>query len=139
MSARYRSLTAGAPLGVATAVRARAGGLRNAKQSKWPGAQNRFREHVSQRRRGRAPLDLPDPFAAVLGEYTEALRLAPLSDQTWRTYTSKVRQYLAWLTGADLDRDPLASTDGRDWAVRDYRTHLQTVLKRSPAAPASAR
>jgi integrase/recombinase XerC len=25
------------------------------------------------------------------------------------------------------------SADGRDWAVRDYRTHLQAVLKRSPA------
>ena len=43
------------------------------------------------------------------------------------------RGYLAWLAGADLDEDPLLSADGRDWAVRDYRTHLQTVLKRSPA------
>jgi site-specific recombinase XerD len=88
---------------------------------------------LPQRRRGRAPLDLPDPFAAVLGGYIEALRSAPLSDLTRRTYTSKVRQYLAWLAGADLDSDPLTSVDGRDWAVRDYRTHLQAVLKRSPA------
>jgi integrase len=29
--------------------------------------------------------------------------------------------------------DPLTSTDGRDWAMRDYRSHLQVVLKRSPA------
>ena len=69
----------------------------------------------------------------MLADYTEALRSAPLSDQTRRTYASKVRQYLAWLAAADLDQDPLASADGRDWAVRDYRTHLQTVLKRSPA------
>jgi site-specific recombinase XerD len=69
----------------------------------------------------------------VLDEYIEALRAAPLSDQTRRTYASKVRQYLAWLAGTDLDQDPLTSVDGRDWAVRDYRTHLQTVLKRSPA------
>lgn len=61
------------------------------------------------------------------------MRTAPLSDQTRRTYASKVRQFLAWLAGADLDADPLTDADGRDWAVRDYRTHLQTVLKRSPA------
>jgi hypothetical protein len=43
------------------------------------------------------------------------------------------RQYLAWLADADLDKDPLASAEHRDWAVRDYRTHLQAVFKRSPA------
>ena len=69
----------------------------------------------------------------MLDVYAETLRSAPLSDQTQRTYTSKVRQYLAWLAAADLDQDPFTSADGRDWAVRDYRTHLQTVLKRSPA------
>ncbi|MCA1681351.1 MAG: tyrosine-type recombinase/integrase [Actinobacteria bacterium] len=76
---------------------------------------------------------LPTPYAAILEAYAAALRTAPLSDQTRRTYASKVRQFLAWLAGADLDADPLTSADGRDWAVRDYRTHLQTVLKRSPA------
>ncbi|MCA1699097.1 MAG: tyrosine-type recombinase/integrase [Actinobacteria bacterium] len=76
---------------------------------------------------------LPTPYAAILEDYAAALRTAPLSDQTRRTYASKVRQFLAWLAGADLDADPLTSADGRDWAVRDYRTHLQTVLKRSPA------
>jgi site-specific recombinase XerD len=87
----------------------------------------------SARRRGRAAIDLPTLEAAVLDDYIEALRSAPLSDQTRRTYTSKVRQYLAWLADAHLDEDPLTSPPGRDWAVRDYRTHLQTVLKRSPA------
>jgi len=86
-----------------------------------------------ERRRGPAPVALPAPYAAVLDDYTATLESAPLSDQTRRTYTSKVRQFLAWLAGADLDADPLASADGRDWAVRDYRTHLQVVLKRSPA------
>jgi integrase/recombinase XerC len=76
---------------------------------------------------------VPAPHAAILEEYAAALRTAPLPDQTRRTYASKVRQSLVRLAGADLDADPLASADGRDWAVRDYRTHLQTVLKRSPA------
>src|SRR5450755_5138445 len=112
-------------------------GYRERAETRRPGGGIRFRSEnttaLPRRRRGRAPLELPDPFAAVLDEYIGALATAPLAAQTRRTYTSKVRQYLAWLAGADLDEDPLLSADGRDWAVRDYRTHLQTVLKRSPA------
>jgi site-specific recombinase XerD len=84
-------------------------------------------------RRGRAPVELPVPYAAVLDAYIAALTSAPLAEQTRRTYASKVRQYLAWLAGVEADGDPLGSADGRDWAVRDYRTHLQAVLKRMPA------
>ena len=62
-----------------------------------------------------------------------ALEVAPLSAQTRRTYASKVRRYLLWLAGAGVDGDPLASADGRDWAVRDYRGYMQGVLKRSAA------
>lgn len=40
----------------------------------------------------------------------------------------KVRQYLAWLAAAQTDGDALNTADGRDWPVRDYRTHLQAVL-----------
>jgi site-specific recombinase XerD len=85
------------------------------------------------RRRGRAPVELPEPFIAVLDDYELALKSAPLSDQTRRTYASKVRQFLARLAEADTDGDPLNDNDARDWAVRDYRTHLQAVLKRKPA------
>jgi len=53
---------------------------------------------------------------------------APLAAQTRRTYVSKVRQYLAWLASAQTDGDPMNTCDGRDGAVRDYRTHLQAVL-----------
>ncbi len=81
----------------------------------------------------RSTVDRPATKAAVLDDYTKALQSAPLSDQTRRTYASKVRQFLALLASAGLDSDPLTSADGRDWAVRDYRTHLQAVLKRSPA------
>lgn len=84
-------------------------------------------------RRGRAPVELAGPDAAVLDAYIAALGDAPLSAQTRRTYASKARQYLAWLSSADVDGDPLDSTDGRDWAVRDYRTHLQAVAKAKPA------
>ncbi|MDQ6614711.1 MAG: site-specific integrase [Actinomycetota bacterium] len=84
-------------------------------------------------RHGRAPVDLPAASDAVLDDYLRALATAPLSAQTRRTYTSRVRQYLAWLAGAEVDADPLGTTDGRDWAMRDYRTHLQAVAKRSHA------
>jgi integrase/recombinase XerC len=69
----------------------------------------------------------------VLDAYTTPLATAPLAAETRRTYTSKARQYLAWLAVTEVDGDPLDSRDGRDWAVRDYRTHLQAVLKRTPA------
>lgn len=84
-------------------------------------------------RHGRAPVDLPDQYAGVLDAYTTALAAAPLAAQTRRTYTSKARQYLAWLVTAEVDGDPLEDHAGRDWAVRDYRTHLQATLKRTPA------
>ncbi|HEV7934338.1 MAG TPA: tyrosine-type recombinase/integrase [Actinomadura sp.] len=61
----------------------------------------------------------------------------PLGADTVRVYVSRVRQYLAWLAAALADGmvegDPLIDPDARDWAARDYRTHLQTVLKRKPA------
>jgi len=69
----------------------------------------------------------------VLDSYAAALESAPLSAQTRRTYASKVRQYLVWLAGAEVEGDPLGSAGGRDWAVRDYRSYLQAVLKRGPA------
>ena len=69
----------------------------------------------------------------MLESYVVALATAPLAEQSRRTYASKVRQFLAWLAGAEVDADPLGTVDGRDWAVRDYRAYLQAVLKRSPA------
>jgi integrase/recombinase XerC len=69
----------------------------------------------------------------LLEAYVAALASAPLAEQSRRTYASKVRQYLAWLAATEDEGDPLGSAAGRDWAVRDYRAYLQTVLKRSPA------
>jgi integrase/recombinase XerC len=60
------------------------------------------------------------------------LAAAPLDDNTRRTYGSRIRQYLAWVADADLDGDPLTQPAARDGAVRDYRAHLQTVLRRKP-------
>ena len=88
---------------------------------------------VRRGRRGRAPADLPEAFAEVLAVYVAALASAPLSEETRRTYASKVRQYLVWPARAAVDGNPLGDADRRDWAVRDYRGYLEGVLKRSPA------
>jgi len=82
-------------------------------------------------RRGRAPVFLPLALEAAHTAYTVHLARAPLSAQTRRTYASKVRGYLAWLAEAAVEGDPLIEAVARDWAVRDYRTHLAAVLKRS--------
>ena len=74
----------------------------------------------------------------MLGSYVNALAGAPLSEQTRRTYASKARQYLAWLADAETGADALKSREGRDWAVRDYRRHLQAVKKARPATVNSA-
>lgn len=46
----------------------------------------------AQRRRGRAPVELAEPYAAVLDAYIATLAVAPLAAQTRRTYASKARQ-----------------------------------------------
>lgn len=84
-------------------------------------------------RRGRAPVALPPALHAAHAAYVRQLGQAPLADESRRTYASKVRTYLAWLDAADVDGDPLTDPAARDWAVRDYRTHLAAVLKRSNA------
>jgi len=107
----------------------------NTKLRRLPGAPTTTENTTAPvgRRHGPAAIALSAAYIEILDGYAAALRTAPLSEQTRRTYASKVRQFLAWLAAADLDEDPLADADGRDWAVRDYRTHLQAVLKRSPA------
>ena len=54
----------------------------------------------------------------MLDDYAEALRSAPLSDQTRRTYASKVRQYLAWLATADLEPGSCIKRRAPDWPGR---------------------
>ncbi len=88
---------------------------------------------VGPPRRGRAPVVLPPGLAAAHAAYTAALARTPLSAETRRTYASKVRTYLAWLDTGEVDGDPLIDPAARDWAVRDYRTHLAAVAKRSNA------
>ncbi len=78
---------------------------------------------------------LPVDLAAALDDYAAELERpgGPLDSDTVRVYGSRVRQFLGWLAGADVDGDPLVDIAARDWAVRDYRTHLLTVARRKPS------
>jgi integrase/recombinase XerD len=90
-------------------------------------------ENTPAGRRGRKPTPLPEPYAAVLADYAVALARADLTAQARRTYTSRVRVYLAWLADTDLDGDPLADPAAAAWAARDYKTYQYGTLRRAPA------
>jgi site-specific recombinase XerD len=87
---------------------------------------------ITKRRPGARPTRLPPVYGTVLGEYAAALERAPLSDETRRTYRSRVRVFLSWLAdhAASYSADPLADRQARDGAVRDYRMWL---LRDGPA------
>jgi len=84
-------------------------------------------------RPGRRPTPLPPPYARVLVDYAAHLARADMTDQARRTYLSRVRMFLAWLAGADVDGDPLTDPDAAVWAARDYKAYLYGTRKRAPA------
>ncbi len=69
----------------------------------------------------------------LLVRYAAHLKRSPLTGHSPRTYLGAVRAYLAWLGHAPVDGDPLNDATAKDWAVRDYRSHLVTVAKRATA------
>lgn len=91
-------------------------------------------ENTAPRRRGRQPAQLPPAAAAVLADYAKQLARADVTDQTRRTYLSRVRGYLVWLETADVDGDPLTDRDAAVWAARDYKAYLQGVRKLKPSS-----
>ncbi|MCF6467376.1 integrase [Nonomuraea sp. MG754425] len=91
-------------------------------------------QRPTRRRPGATATPVPGRYAGVYADYETAVTdpLLRLDDDTRRNYLSRVRQYLAWLDATNLDGDPLTDPAARDWAARDYRAHLLTVLKRKP-------
>ncbi|REF00662.1 tyrosine-type recombinase/integrase [Thermomonospora umbrina] len=80
---------------------------------------------------GRQHQAVPEAFTTVHTAYAESLARAPLDGDTRRAYDSRVRTFLAWLDRSGLDGDPLTDPHDRDFAVRDYKTHMKTVLHRA--------
>jgi integrase len=89
------------------------------------------------RRRGAAPAAVPEEMQAVHAQYARQLETVGglLDEDTRRAYASRVRMYLIWLHEAReaglVQGDPLAEQRAADYAVRDYRAHMLTVLGRS--------
>jgi integrase/recombinase XerC len=76
---------------------------------------------------GTAPLD------TISDAYKSWLQKQPLSASTRRTYLTQVRQFCVYLHSISGDYgNPLTDPHARDYAVRDYKTHLKTVRKRKP-------
>ncbi|MFD8563292.1 tyrosine-type recombinase/integrase [Streptosporangium canum] len=80
---------------------------------------------------GRQHQAVPEAFTTIHAAYVAALERAPLDGDTRRAYDSRVRTFLAWLDASGLDSDPLTDAHDRDFAVRDYKTHMKTVLHRA--------
>ncbi|MFD1545782.1 tyrosine-type recombinase/integrase [Nonomuraea guangzhouensis] len=74
---------------------------------------------------------VPEALTTIHAAYAAALKRAPLDGDTRRAYDSRVRIFLAWLEASGLDGDPLTDAHDRDFAIRDYKTHMKTVLRRA--------
>lgn len=79
--------------------------------------------------------DLDGRFGEVATDYERWLESQPLSANTRRTYRTRIRGYLEYLalTPAEYG-DPLADEHARDYAARDYKTHLKTVHRAKPSS-----
>jgi site-specific recombinase XerD len=80
---------------------------------------------------------LPTPLSptGVLATYLEWLTKQPLADNTRRTYRVRVTQYCSFLaTHPTHYGDPLREQHARDYAVRDYKAHLQTARHAKPSS-----
>ena len=80
----------------------------------------------------------PPLAAAELGRVTAGYQLwlvrQPLSPNTRRTYLGRVRQYCAYLRASGNDYgNPLSDLHARDYAIRDFKSHLKKSRKAKPA------
>jgi integrase/recombinase XerC len=67
--------------------------------------------------------------------YERWLDRQPLSANTRRTYRTRVRGFLQYLAATPAEYgDPLSDEHARDYAVRDYKSHLKTVSKARPSS-----
>jgi hypothetical protein len=76
----------------------------------------------------------PPVTAAELGRVTTGyqywLTRQPLSANTRRAYLGRVRQYCAYLATCVNDYgSPLRDPHGRDYAIRDFKSHLKKSCK----------
>ena len=76
-----------------------------------------------------------DELASLTAGYRRWLARQPLSVNTRRTYLGQVRQYCAYLeTSANEYGNPLSDPHARDYAIRDFKSHLKKERKAKPAS-----
>lgn len=79
--------------------------------------------------------DLDGRLGEVAAEYERWLEKQPLSANTKRTYRTRVRGFLEYLAATPNEYgDPLSDEHARDYAARDYKTHLKTVRRAKPSS-----
>ncbi|MGH3684364.1 MAG: hypothetical protein ACRDRU_21705 [Pseudonocardiaceae bacterium] len=69
----------------------------------------------------------------VLRTYSDALARQPLAGRTREAYLAQVSSFVAWLGGSEHGAAALSEPRVRDCAVRDYKRHVKTSRKWSPA------
>lgn len=71
----------------------------------------------------------------TLGRYCDWLARQPLAAHSRRTYATRVAQFLAYLGATPAEYgDPLREPHARDYAVRDFKSHLKTVRRAKPTS-----
>jgi site-specific recombinase XerD len=79
--------------------------------------------------------DLDGRLGEVATDYEQWLDRQPLSENTRRTYRTRVRGFLGYMAATPTEYgDPLADSHARDYAARDYKSHLKTVQRAKPSS-----
>ena len=78
----------------------------------------------------RAGLDV----AGVLAVYGDWLERQPLAQRSREAYLTQVSGFVTWLAGSEHADQALSDPPVRDWAVRDYKRHVKTAKRWSPAS-----
>jgi integrase/recombinase XerC len=90
---------------------------------------------TSDNRKSIHPLVMADELGRVTTGYQHRLTRQPLSVNTRRAYLGRVRQYCAYLAAPVNDYgNPLSDPHGRDYAIRDFKSHLKKSCKAKPAS-----
>lgn len=80
-------------------------------------------------------VDTEERLKRLIRDYEEWLSRQPLSANTKRTYRTRVRGFLEYLAATPAEYgNPLSDEHARDYATRDYKTHLKTVGKAKPSS-----
>lgn len=75
-----------------------------------------------------------DPVEQLAG-YERWLETQPLAVSTRRAYRGHARRFVEFLASWPGEGgDPLADAHTRDYAVRDFKSHLKTVRRAKPAS-----